>query len=61
MKAFNCLLKCVREGGYLLGLGQGGEMVKGEEVSHLLSANDTLVFVRLIRSNGLFKLVSDVV
>ncbi|RVW98003.1 putative mitochondrial protein [Vitis vinifera] len=47
MEALSCLVKRVREGEYLMGVkvkGKGGE---GEEVSHFLFANDTLVFVRL--------------
>ena len=38
------LLKRAREGGYLMGVKVRGRGVIGEEVSHLLFADDTLVF-----------------
>ena len=44
MKALNCLLRRAKESGYLFGFkvsGRGGEDL---EISHLLFANDTLVF-----------------
>ena len=43
MKALSSLLVRAREGGFLSGfkVGGGGE---GEEISHLLFANDTIVF-----------------
>lgn len=44
MKGPSCSLNRAKEGGYILGFmlsGRGGE---GEEVSHLLFANDLLIF-----------------
>ena len=40
------LLKRAREGGYLMGVKVRGRGVIGEEVSHLLFADDTLVFYK---------------
>ena len=44
MEALSCLLRRVREGGYLFGFKVFGRNGKGLEVSHLLLADDTLVF-----------------
>ena len=44
MEALSCLLRRVREGGYLFGFKVFGRNGEGLEVSHLLLADDTLVF-----------------
>lgn len=44
MEALNCLLKRTRKGSYLLRVRMRGRNGEREEVSHLLLADDTLVF-----------------
>lgn len=46
MKGLNVLLKKAKGGGFILGfkiISRGGE---GDEVSHLLFTDDTLIFLR---------------
>lgn len=44
MEALSCLLKRVKVGGFLLGWQVRGKGEEGVEVSHLLFADDTLLF-----------------
>ena len=44
MKVFNCLLKRAVDGGFLLGCTVKGRSGDGVQISHLLFADDTLVF-----------------
>ena len=47
IKALSCLLRRATDGGYILRVKVKGRDDEGEEVSHLLFTDDTLVFVRL--------------
>ena len=44
MGALSCLLRRAREGGYLIDFKVNGNGGEGLEVTHLLFADDTLVF-----------------
>ena len=44
MEALSCLLKRAREGGFLSGWQLSGKGGAGVEITHLLFADDTLVF-----------------
>ena len=44
MEALSCLLRRAREGGYLTDFKVNGKGGEGLEVTHLLFADDTLVF-----------------
>ena len=44
MESLSCLLKRAKEGGFLLGWQLNGRGGAGVEITHLLVADDTLVF-----------------
>ena len=45
MNALSCFIKTTGEGGFILGYKMGGRGGEGvDKVSHLLFANDTLIF-----------------
>lgn len=44
MESLNCLIKKVREMGFIFGFKVGGRGSEGVEVIHLLFANDAMTF-----------------